>query len=202
MRRLALQMQMSVDGFVSSANPSLGWQLWNWGQDWPWDDALKARFNSIISGVDTILLSRKMAEEGYLDHWGSIAKLAMSDRSFEFAQRIVSVKKVVLSEKLTTSKWPRTQVRGGPMTEVIASLKRERGRDIICFGGVGFASALVSEGLVDELQCFVNPVAVGAGRSIFSAQRNGLELELTDSKAYDCGMVVNCYSPRNGHLRK
>jgi hypothetical protein len=37
MRKLILQMQISVDGFVSAANRDLQWQLWNWGEQWPWD---------------------------------------------------------------------------------------------------------------------------------------------------------------------
>jgi dihydrofolate reductase len=33
-------------------------------------------------------------------------------------------------------------------------LKAEPGDDIICFGGVRFATALLAQGLVDELQLF------------------------------------------------
>jgi len=40
---------------------------------------------------------------------------------------------------------------------------------------VGFASALLAGGLVDELQLYVNPYAVGRGRSIFG---NGIRAGL------------------------
>jgi dihydrofolate reductase len=81
------------------------------------------------------------------------------------------------------------------MAEEVNALKREPGKDIITIGGVGFASALVAAGLVDEFQFFVNPMAVGAGRSVFHDQRKGHKLRLLRSTAYECGMVVNCYTP-------
>ena len=197
MRKLILQMQMSVDGCVAAANPSLGWQVWGWGEHWPWDERLKADFNAVFDSVDCILLSRKMAEEGYLAHWGSAARRHFpADPHYAFAQRIVDVDKVVVSNKLKASKWDRAAVARGGLAEEVNALKRRPGRDIICFGGVGFASSLVAAGLVDELQLFVNPSAVGKGLSIFNDARHGLALELLGSTAYACGIVVNRYAPR------
>src|SRR4051812_1475172 len=88
MRKLILQMQMSVDGFVGS--DAVGdWQLWDWGNDNRWDAALKREFNQFFQSVDTILLSRPMAEEGYLSHWGNAAKRFPRNRFYAFAKRIV-----------------------------------------------------------------------------------------------------------------
>jgi len=39
---------------------------------------------------------------------------------------------------------------------------------------------------------FVNPIAVGAGCSIFG--RRSHRLQLLESAAYDCGIVVNRYA--------
>ncbi len=41
MSKLILQMQMSLDGYVAAADPELDWQVWDWGDDWPWDAELK-----------------------------------------------------------------------------------------------------------------------------------------------------------------
>ena len=80
------------------------------------------------------------------------------------------------------------------MVEEVNALKRRIEGDIIVFGGVGFASALVAAGLVDEFQLFANPAAVGAGRSIFGQRPDGLKLQLLEATAYDCGIVVNRYA--------
>ncbi|MER8696568.1 dihydrofolate reductase family protein [Mesorhizobium opportunistum] len=193
MKKLILQMQMSVDGYVG-ANADHRWQLWEWGDDNGCDEELKRDFNTVFAGIDTILLSRKMAEEGYLTHWGNAAKKHPADPFYAFAQRIVEARKVVPTDRLKTSRWERTTVVSGDLPREIKALKAGEGADIAVFGGAGFASALIAAGLVDELQLFVNPAALGAGRRIFD-QGGFRNLRLLGSKAYACGMVVNRYAP-------
>ena len=191
MRKLILQMQMSVDGYVASAQ-DVDWQIWGWGGDWPWDDRLKADFNAIFRSIDCILLSRKMAEEGYLTHWGNTAASHPGEPDYDFARRIVEVDKVVASRSLQRSAWERTSVARGELADTLPALKRKPGKDIITFGGIGFARSLLAEDLVDELQLFVNPFALGDGFSIFQADRPR-PLKLIQSTSYDCGMVVGRY---------
>ena len=193
MKKLILQMQMSVDGFVGAAGDE-HWQLWEWGGNSPWDDELKHDFNAAFAGIDTILLSRKMAEEGYLSHWGNAAKRYPADPFYAFAQRIVEARKVVPSDRLKTSRWERTRVVSGDLPREVNALKAGEGADIAVFGGAGFASSLIAAGLVDEFQLFINPAVLGAGRRIFDQGGFG-KLRLLGSKAYACGMVVNRYAP-------
>jgi dihydrofolate reductase len=193
MKKLILQMQMSVDGFVG-ANADHPWQLWEWGDEISWDEELKRDFNAVFAGIDTILLSRKMAEEGYLAHWGNAAKKFPRDPFYAFAQRIVEAGKVVPSDRLKTSRWERTVVVSGDLPREVGALKAGEGTDMAVFGGAGFASALIAAGLVDEFQLFINPAVLGAGRRIFD-QGGFRNLRLLGSKAYACGMVVNRYAP-------
>lgn len=193
MRKLILQMQMSVDGFVG-ADGDHDWQVWSWGDDNRWDEALKLDFNAHFRSIDTILLSRKMAEEGYLSHWGNAAKRYPQDPFYAFAQRIVDVQKVVPSDKLEKSRWERTVVRSGNLPNEVSTLKAEEGGNIAVFGGAGFASALIAAGLLDEFQFYINPAALGGGTRIFD-QAGFHKLCLLGSKAYECGIVVNRYAP-------
>ncbi|MFL6408306.1 MAG: dihydrofolate reductase family protein [Nitrososphaeraceae archaeon] len=50
MRKLKLQVQMSVDGYIAEPNGEMGWLVWNW------DDKLKRYVNELTGSVDTILL--------------------------------------------------------------------------------------------------------------------------------------------------
>lgn len=193
MKKLILQMQMSVDGFVG-ADEDHRWQLWEWGDDISWDDELKRDFNTVFAGIDTILLSRKMAEEGYLSHWGHAAKKYPADPFYAFAQRIVEAQKVVPSDRLKTSRWERTRMVSGDLPREVQTLKAGEGGDMAVFGGASFASSLTAAGLVDEFQLFINPAVLGAGRRIFD-QGGFHNLRLIGSKAYGCGMVVNRYAP-------
>jgi dihydrofolate reductase len=193
MSRLILQMQMTVDGYMA-ADTDIDWQVWNWSDPWTWDKPLRRRFNAIFDTVDCILLSRKMAEQGYLDHWERVARDHVGEPDYAFARKVIQVRKVVLTGKLPRSRWERTTLATGGMVEEVDALKRRIEGDIIVFGGVGFASSLVSAGLVDEFQLFLNPATVGTGRSIFGQLPGGLRLQLLDSAAYDCGIVVNRYA--------
>lgn len=193
MRKLILQMQMSVDGFVG-ADGDHDWQVWNWGDDNRWDEELKRDFNAHFQSVDTILLSRKMVEEGYLSHWGNAAKRYPLDPFYAFAQRIIDVRKVVPSDRLEKSRWERTEVRSGKLPHEVGTLKTEEGGNIAVFGGAGFASALIAAGLVEEFQFYINPAVLGSGTRIFD-QAGFSKLGLLGSKAYECGIVVSRYAP-------
>jgi len=189
MKRLILQMQMTVDGFVS--NEEHDWTLWDWGPHCPWDDTLKRRFNDTMAGIDTVLLSGPMAG-AYIQHWTRMAEQRGDDPDYAFTHRIVAAHKRVVSRSLPSIDFPRTSIGRGPLVDEVAELKGQLGGDIICFGGVSFAAALLEAGVIEELQLYVNPSVVGAGRSIF---RHARRLELIDATAYDCGIVVQRYYP-------
>jgi dihydrofolate reductase len=191
MKRLILQMQMSVDGFVSTDNPMHVWTLWDWGPHCPWDDALKRRFNDTMAGIDTVLLSGPMAGD-YIGHWTRMAEQRGDDPDYAFTHRIVAAHKRVLSRSLPSIDRPRTSMGRGPLADEVAALKRQPGGDIICFGGVDFAAALLEAGVIEELQLYTNPSVVGAGRSIF---RHARRLKPIDATAYDCGILVQRYGP-------
>jgi dihydrofolate reductase len=193
MTMLTLQMQTSVDGYVAAARPELQWTVWDWGPEWTWDDDLKRDFNAAFGPIDTILLSRKMAEEGYVDHWTRTAEAHADDPRYAFARRVVELPKVVVTSRPMESRWPRTTIASGALVEQVHAVK-DQGR-AICFGGAGFASALVRHGLVDEYQLYVNPTAVGAGTSVFATLADPLSLMPIGTRAYDCGIVVNRFRP-------
>lgn len=192
MKRLILQMQMSVDGFVDADDPSLAWTLWNWGENCPWDKALKKRFNKTFAGIDTVLLSGPMAKD-YIRHWTRMCEQRAGDPDFAFTGRIVAAHKRVISRSVTAIRQPRTSIGRGSLPAELAALKEGGGGDIICFGGVRFARALLAADLVDELQLYVNPTVIVAGSSIF---REARQMRCIDAVSYDCGIVVQRYVPQ------
>ncbi|MBP6523315.1 MAG: dihydrofolate reductase family protein, partial [Saprospiraceae bacterium] len=62
MRKLKLQVQMSMDGFISGINGEMDWLTFDWSED------LKGYVRQLTEEVDTILLGRKLAE-GFIPHW-------------------------------------------------------------------------------------------------------------------------------------
>ncbi|MEJ7671425.1 MAG: dihydrofolate reductase family protein [Chitinophagaceae bacterium] len=55
MRKLKLQVQMSVDGYIAGPNGEMDWMVWDW------DDELKKYVTEITEPVDCIVLGRKLA---------------------------------------------------------------------------------------------------------------------------------------------
>ncbi len=188
MRKLKLQMQVSVDGFVAGPKGELDWMIWDW------DDELKSYVNELTDPVDTILLGRKMAD-GFISHWSNVLKNP-KDPEYTAAKKFVYTPKVVFAKTLNESKCENTTLATGELKDEISKLKKQKGEDIIVYGGAGFVSSLVRNDLIDEYNLFINPAAIGKGKTIFKDVETAVKLKLVKSKAFDCGIVMNCYTPK------
>jgi dihydrofolate reductase len=195
-RKLVLQMQVSVDGFVGRTGEGDEWQLWNWGDVCPWDENLQARFNTFFETIDCVLLSRPMAA-GYSAHWADIATRLGNSATFKFASLIGSARKIAFSRDPSSPRpAPTVELADRPLAEFIEGLKNEPGKTIVAFGGEDFARSLVHAELVDEFQFYVNPAAIGTGRTIFHGMTSTMPLELIGATSYPCGIVLQRYCPR------
>lgn len=190
MRKLKLQMQISVDGFVAGPNGELDWMTWDW------DDELKKYVGDLTNTFDTILLGRKMTD-GFISHWTNIVTNQPDSPEYTSAKIFVDTPKIVFSKTLTESKWANTTLATGDLNDEVKALKEKNGKDIIVYGGAGFVSSLIKNNLIDEYYLFTNPAVVGNGLSIFNKDERTRSLKLVKSIFYDCGIVLNHYVPKN-----
>ena len=181
MRKLKLQVQMTVDGYIAGPNGEMDWTVFDW------DDELKQYVTNITEPVDCIVLGRKLAQ-GFIPYWASHPEE-------EGADKFNSTKKVVFTRTLERSEWENTTLAKGDLVEEITRLKEQPGSDIIAYGGATFVSALIKHGLIDEFHLFINPVAIGRGMTIFSELEQKQNLTLIQSTAFACGIVVLHYKP-------
>jgi len=182
MRKLKLQAQMSVDGYIAGTNGEMDWMVWDW------DAALKKYVAEITEPVDCIVLGRKLAQ-GFIPHWASHPEEAGADK-------FNSAKKVVFTKTLDQSEWDTTVLAKGDLVDEITQLKKQDGQDIIAYGGATFVSALIQQGLIDEFHLFINPTALGNGMTIFKELDRKQNLTLIKSTSFDCGIVVLHYEPK------
>ena len=182
MRKLKLQVQMTVDGYIAGPNGEMDWMAWDW------DDALKNYVTAITAPVDCIILGRKLAQ-GFIPHWA-----ANPER--EGADKMNNTAKVVFTKTLDKSEWPNTVLAKGNLVDEITQLKKQPANDIIVYGGANFVSALIKEGLIDEYHLFINPTAIGNGMTIFKEIDGKLNLVLVKSTSFACGIVVLHYEPK------
>jgi len=190
MRKLKLQVQISVDGYIGGPNGELDWMTWNW------DDKLKDYVNKLHENIDTIILGKNMTE-GFVSHWAKVA-VDPNDPSHEFGKLMNDTPKVVFSKTLKESQWENTVVATGDLTEEINNLKKKAGGDMIVYGGATMDGSLIGAGLIDEMHFFVNPTMIGKGLPIFDKVENRQNLELIHATPFECGIVVLCYKHREG----
>ena len=76
LRRLKLQVQMSIDGCIAGPNNEMDWMVWDW------DEKLKEYVNKIHEPVDTILLGRKMTNE-FISYWSNVLNTYQAKQDYE-----------------------------------------------------------------------------------------------------------------------
>jgi len=185
MRKLKLQMQITVDGFVAGPEGQLDWMTFDM------DEKLLSFINHLTDTSDTILMGRKMTE-GFVNYWEHVVSQPDSPE-YAFARKMVDMPKVVFSRTVDRVAGQNVRVERAPVADAVNQLKGRAGRDIIVYGGASFVSSLLEHRLIDELNLFVNPVAIGKGMRIFSERT---PLKLAASVDYASGIVVHTYQPR------
>jgi len=182
MRKVKLQVQMSVDGYIAGLNGEMDWMVWDW------DTALKDYVSALTEPVDTIILGRKLAE-GFIPYWESAAT---SETIIEGAEKLNSTPKIVFTRTITQNPWKNTTLAHS--LDSLNDLKNSPGGDIMAYGGAAFVAALLRDGLIDDLHLFVNPVVLGSGMAIFNEITAFQKLKLITARPFSCGITVLHYT--------
>lgn len=197
MRKLIVETQLSIDGYIADMNGNTDWMIWNWGPDWNWDAELQQYHTRLTKSIGLILLSRQMAEEGFIAHWNGVTENP-KDLRFEFAKHIDQTHKIVFTKTLNKSipipgGWDNTEIEEGDYVEAIAKLKKMDGDNMVAYGGATFLSSLFKAELVDEMHLIVNPIIIGNGMPVFRDIAKEQDFNLVKATPFDCGIVVLHY---------
>lgn len=185
MRKLKLQMQISLDGFNSTGpNDEQKWVTWAW-------DEIKQDVLDLANSCDTELIGRKLAVD-YLPFWTDTLTQPES-MMYEVAKIKAGQKKIVFTKTLDKSIWENTELAKGNLKDEVNHLKKQSGKDIIVYGGSSFVADLVKENLIDEFYLFVNPIALGHGVALFDKLEKWQPLKLIQSKTFACGIILLHY---------
>lgn len=190
MRKLILQTQVSVDGFMGGLNGEMDWV------NLEWSDELIAHTQGLSDRVDTILLGHELAK-GFIPFWLSVAEDSENPEQ-EAGRFFTACKKLVFSrsKQAVPASWPNAEFVHEPFETVIAKLKAAQGKDLIAYGGSRWAQSIIAAQLVDEYHLYVNPVALGKGLPLFSALEQAQKLQLTKSLHTASGIQLLVYQPQ------
>lgn len=182
MGRLIYSMLQSLDGYVEDANGNF---------DWATPDAeVHAFANDLERSVGTHLYGRRMYET--MVYWETVTDLPdQPPHTLDYARIWQGADKIVYSRTLPAVTSARTRVERAFDPEAVRQLKAQAASDI-SVGGPDLAAQALKAGLVDELQLFIVPVAVGGGKPCLPTGAR-LNLALLDARRFGNGTIYLRY---------
>jgi len=184
MRKLVVFNHVSVDGYFVDAHGDMSWA-----------HASDPEWNAFVAENATgggELLFGRVTYDLMTSYWPT--PLAR-EHDPVVAERMNALPKVVFSRSMDESAWQNTRLVRGDLAAEVRRLKEAPGPDMVIFGSGSLVAQLSQAGLIDEYQIVVNPVVLGAGRTMFEGVAEKLTLKLTQARAFGNGKVLLCYVP-------
>jgi dihydrofolate reductase len=192
MRKIIVHEFITLDGVVQAPGDAAedteggfvhgGWTLPYWHED------IGKHFFEAIAQSDTLLLGRKT----WQIHGQAFDPMPAGD---PFGDVMNAIDKVVVSTTLqSAAAWRNSTLISRNVVEEVRRLKEGPGKNILMDGSSVLIHTLAENGLVDEYDLHVYPLALGGGKRLFP-QGKRINLNLIESQALLTGVVFQRYQP-------
>jgi dihydrofolate reductase len=184
MGKIVISENVSLDGVIQDPTGDEGFSHGGWfdfdraGEQWA-----KIEFAEAL-GADALLLGRR-SYEWFATRWSS--------RSGEWADRLNSLPKYVVSSTLEDPDWINSRVLKGELVNEVSKLKQELDGDIVVYASGRLVRTLMEHDLVDELRLMLYPVVVGAGERLFGQATDQRPMRLVDTRTVGDGLALLTY---------
>jgi dihydrofolate reductase len=187
MGKIVISENISLDGVIEDATgeEDLGRGSW-FGSVSDGDRAEWAKVELAEAlGAEALLMGRRSYAWFLARGWAT--------RPGEWADRLRSLPKYVISSALDSLDWPNTTVLSGDVVKEVSTLKERVNGDIVVYGSGRLAHTLVEHDLVDELRLMTYPVIVGAGARLFGETTAVKSFRLLDTRTVGDGLAFLTY---------
>ena len=186
MGKIVISTNASLDGVVQDPDGKEGFRLGGWFAQFGGKDLDEWGRISYAEALRTeaLLLGRR-SDEWFGTRWAS--------RPGEWADRLNSLPKYVMSSTLEDPKWTNVTVLKGDVVYEVTRLKREIDGDIVVYASYQLGRTLIEHDLVDELRLFVFPVVVGAGERLFGETSGTKPFRLAGNRTVGDGLAFLTY---------
>ena len=186
MGKIVISTNVSLDGVVQDPDGQEGFRLGGWfgpsvGTD---QEAWAAVFFEEALQTEALLLGRR-TDDWFADRW--------LGRDGDWAQRLNSLPKYVVSSSIERPSWSNATVLKGDVVAEVTALKERLDGDIVIYASYQLARTLMDNDLVDELRLFVLPVLVGGGDRLFGDASATTAVRLLDSRTVGDGLAHLTY---------
>ncbi|TVZ01882.1 deaminase [Trebonia kvetii] len=186
MGKIVISTNISLDGVVQDPDGKEGFRQGGWFLSYGGDD-LKA-WGAIMfeeaRNAQALLLGRR-SDEWFATRWLS--------RTDEWANRLNSLPKYVVSSTLDKVQWGDGKVLRGDVAGEVSKLKQEVDGDIVVYASYQVGRVLMEHDLVDELRLTVFPVVLGAGERLFGETSDQRSLRLAGTQTVGEGLTYLTY---------
>ena len=186
MGKIIISENASLDGVIQDPTGEEGFSFGGWFNQIGDEDRegwAKAGFDEAL-GAEAFLLGRR-TEQWLAARWLS--------RSGEWADRLNSLPKYVVSSTLEEPKWTNSTVLKGDVVTEVSTLKQELAGDIVVAGSIQLAHTLIEHNLADELRLMIFPVVLGAGERLFAETKDRRHLRLVHAQTVGHNLALLTY---------
>jgi dihydrofolate reductase len=185
MTKLIVSEFVTLDGVMEApggepSHPHTGWVV-----DHHTPELEEYKLQEVLA-AGTLLIGR-VTYESFSKAWPA--------RTGEFAVKMNSMPKVVVSSTIDRPYWARTTVLDGDVVKGVAELKEGEGDPILVVGSGTLVHTLLEHDLVDELRLMTFPVSIGAGLRVFPDTVRKAAWALADTVALPNDVRVDAYRP-------
>jgi dihydrofolate reductase len=186
MGKIVISTNVSLDGVVQDPDGKEDFRLGGWFGQFGGKDLEAWGKVSLQEALraEALLLGRR-SDEWFAARWSS--------RGGEWADRLNSLPKYVISSTLVDPKWANSTVLKGDVVDEVTKLKQELDGEILVYASYQLGQALIEHDLVDELRLVVFPVVLGAGERLFGETREQKPMRLIDTKTIGDGLAFFNY---------
>lgn len=181
MRKLALFMMVSIDGYFEGTHHELDWH----NVDGEFNDFAARQLDDTSA-----LIFGGRTYDMMATYWP--APMRQEDDPI-IAEKMNKLPKVVFSRTLKEATWHKTMLLNDNLEAEITILKQEDGKDMLVLGSSNLCISLLKAGLLDEIRIMINPIAIGKGHSLFTGLDEKINLSLKDSRTFASGNVLLTY---------
>ena len=186
MGKIVISENVSLDGVVQDPTGEEGFRHGGWFVqvgDKDREEWAQAEFEEAL-GAEALLLGRR-SDEYFGSRWNS--------RSGEWADRLNSLPKYVVSSTLDDPVWNNSTVLTGEVVSEVSKLKQELAGEIVVYASRQLVHTLIEHDLVDELRLMVYPVVLGDGERLFGATSDKTSLRLRGTRTVGDGLAYLTY---------
>jgi dihydrofolate reductase len=188
MAKIIISENVTLDGVVQDPTGDEGFRVGGWfsqvenrdREEWARVELDEAR------GAEALLLGRR-TYEFFAARWPT--------RSGQWADRLNSLPKYVVSATLQDPNWNNSTVLTGDLVDQVSTLRRKVNGDIVVYGSFQLVHTLIEHDLVDELRLMIYPFVLGAGERLFGETSGMKRMRLIATRTVGNGVAFLTYQP-------